>query len=183
MNAVERALRDFLQSRPDNIAIALVGGLAVSARTEPRFTRDLDFAVAVSSDDDAAQYVFQLRGLGYEIVWFRMFALASSAPVGGTLTPLMNEYFASAADVHRILGILEEADDRHPSADGKEKTVAGSTARLARMAADGVETSAIDAGKQGVRENHPRAGNGGVRARWPTSGARPLVPEERSGSK
>jgi probable H4MPT-linked C1 transfer pathway protein len=62
-----------------------------------------------------------------------LFGVASSAPVRGKLTPLMNEYFASIADVHRILGVLDEADDRHPSADGKEKTVAGSIARLARM--------------------------------------------------
>ena len=38
----------------------------------------------------------------------------------------MNEYFASMADVHRILGVLDETDDRHPAADGKAKTVAGS---------------------------------------------------------
>lgn len=62
-----------------------------------------------------------------------LFGVASSAPVRGRLTPLMNEYFASIADVHRILGVLEEADDKHPSADGKEKTEAGSVARLARM--------------------------------------------------
>lgn len=62
-----------------------------------------------------------------------LFGVASQAPVRGRLTPLMNEYFASIADVHRILGVLDEADDKHASADGKEKTVAGSTARLARM--------------------------------------------------
>ena len=62
-----------------------------------------------------------------------LFGVASSAPVGGRLTPLMNEYFASIADVHRIMGVLDEKDDKHPSADGKEKTAAGSTARLARM--------------------------------------------------
>lgn len=62
-----------------------------------------------------------------------LFGVASSAPVRGRLTPLMNEYFASMADAHRILGVLDEADDRHPSADGKAKTVAGSIARLARM--------------------------------------------------
>jgi len=62
-----------------------------------------------------------------------LFGVASSAPVRGGLTPLMNEYFASIADVHRILGVLDEADDKHPSADGKEKTVASSMARLARM--------------------------------------------------
>ncbi|MEO3998323.1 hydantoinase/oxoprolinase family protein [Mesorhizobium sp. CAU 1732] len=62
-----------------------------------------------------------------------LFGVASSAPVRGKLTPLMNEYFASIADAHRILGVLDEADDRHPSADGREKTVTGSIARLARM--------------------------------------------------
>jgi probable H4MPT-linked C1 transfer pathway protein len=62
-----------------------------------------------------------------------LFGVASSAPIRGRLTPLMNEYFASIADAHRILGVLDEADDSHPSADGKEKTVAGSIARLARM--------------------------------------------------
>lgn len=62
-----------------------------------------------------------------------LFAIAARAPVRGAFTPLMNEYFASMADVHRLLGELDEADDKHPSADGKEKTSAGSTARLARM--------------------------------------------------
>jgi (4-(4-[2-(gamma-L-glutamylamino)ethyl]phenoxymethyl)furan-2-yl)methanamine synthase len=62
-----------------------------------------------------------------------LFVLASHAPVRGRFSPLMNEYFASMADVHRILGVLDEKDDKHPSADGKEKSIAGSTARLARM--------------------------------------------------
>jgi Nucleotidyl transferase AbiEii toxin, Type IV TA system len=31
---------------------ALVGGFAVSARAEPRFTRDIDVAVAVADDAD-----------------------------------------------------------------------------------------------------------------------------------
>jgi hypothetical protein len=68
VNAVERALRDFLAARPADVAVALVGGLAVSARAEPRFTRDLDFAIAAANDDEAAHYVFRLRQLGYEIV-------------------------------------------------------------------------------------------------------------------
>ena len=62
-----------------------------------------------------------------------LFGVASSAPVRGRLTPLMNEYFASMADAHRIMGVLDEADDRHASADGKEKTQQASMARLARM--------------------------------------------------
>jgi probable H4MPT-linked C1 transfer pathway protein len=73
------------------------------------------------------------------------FAVAGIAPVGGGLTPLMNEYFASMADVHRILGVLDEGDDRHPAADGKEKTRAASVVRLARMVGR-------DAADLGVRE-------------------------------
>ncbi len=67
MNPVERALRDFLEAKPPDIAVALVGGVAVSARTEPRFTRDLDFAVTVTDDAAAEQYVFRMRQLGYEL--------------------------------------------------------------------------------------------------------------------
>jgi probable H4MPT-linked C1 transfer pathway protein len=62
-----------------------------------------------------------------------LFGVASSAPVRGRLTPVMNEYFASIADVHRILGVLDEADDKHATADGREKTVEGSVARMARL--------------------------------------------------
>ena len=60
-------------------------------------------------------------------------ALAARAPFRGVWTPLMNEYFASAADVHRILGDLPEGADKMPTADGREKTVDASRARLARM--------------------------------------------------
>jgi predicted nucleotidyltransferase len=45
----------------------LVGGLAVSARTEPRFTRDADIAVAVDSDAEAEALIHRLRVAGYEI--------------------------------------------------------------------------------------------------------------------
>lgn len=46
-------------------AWALVGGLAVSARSEPRTTRDIDVAIAVAGDREAAKVVFALRGRGY----------------------------------------------------------------------------------------------------------------------
>ena len=35
-------------------------------------------------------------------------AVAPSVPFRGAWTPVMNEYFASMADVHRILGVLPE---------------------------------------------------------------------------
>ena len=45
----------------------------------------------------------------------------------------MNEYFASSADVHRILGNLPDGADKMSTADGRVKTVEASRARLARM--------------------------------------------------
>jgi hypothetical protein len=49
-------------------AFAVVGGLAVSARTEPRFTRDVDVAVAVRDDDDAEALVRDLGAAGYRTI-------------------------------------------------------------------------------------------------------------------
>jgi predicted nucleotidyltransferase len=48
-------------------AWALVGGLAVSVRTEPRFTRDLDLAVAVSNDREAEALVHGLHSEGFQM--------------------------------------------------------------------------------------------------------------------
>jgi hypothetical protein len=44
---------------------ALVGGMAVAAHGIPRFTRDIDFAVAVAGDSEAENVVFRLRAYGY----------------------------------------------------------------------------------------------------------------------
>jgi probable H4MPT-linked C1 transfer pathway protein len=60
-------------------------------------------------------------------------ALAPAVPMNGTWTPLACEYFASTADVYRVLGELEEEADQMPTADGRDKTRAASCARLARM--------------------------------------------------
>jgi len=46
---------------------AVVGGLAVSARTEPRFTRDVDLIIAVSDDQGAEQAVHSLQQRGYQV--------------------------------------------------------------------------------------------------------------------
>ncbi len=47
---------------------ALVGGLAVGARTEPRFTRDVDLAVAVPDDRTAEALLRDLMRRGYSVV-------------------------------------------------------------------------------------------------------------------
>jgi len=42
-------------------AYALVGGLAVSARTEPRFTKDLDLAIAATEDREPETFIATFR--------------------------------------------------------------------------------------------------------------------------
>jgi (4-(4-[2-(gamma-L-glutamylamino)ethyl]phenoxymethyl)furan-2-yl)methanamine synthase len=54
-------------------------------------------------------------------------------PFAGGWTRLMNECFATMADVHRILGQLPEEADMMETADGREKTAEASRARIARM--------------------------------------------------
>jgi hypothetical protein len=46
---------------------ALVGGFAVSARVEPRFTRDVDVAVMVDGDESAERLVRSLIADGYTV--------------------------------------------------------------------------------------------------------------------
>ena len=69
MTEAEKALRSAaVDLSRAGARFALVGGLAVSARTEPRFTRDVDLAVAVESDDDAEEIVRALQGSGYAML-------------------------------------------------------------------------------------------------------------------
>jgi predicted nucleotidyltransferase len=66
-------LEEALRALPDQLdrfdaKWALVGGFAVSARSEPRFTRDIDIAIAVESDEQAEALVRSLLGEGYHIL-------------------------------------------------------------------------------------------------------------------
>lgn len=70
-------------------------------------------------------------------------ALAARVPLRGRWQTLCAEFFASAADVYRLLGVLPADADQHDTADGRGKSVAESTARLARML--GCDASAASA--------------------------------------
>lgn len=63
--ALRRAVADL-----DGLKVrwALIGGLATSVRSVPRFTKDLDFVVAVANDSEAEDVVHRLRGRGYQPV-------------------------------------------------------------------------------------------------------------------
>lgn len=80
---------------------ALIGGFAVSARAEPRFTRDVDVCVVVDSDQAAERLALTLTGWGYSILAAidheyrdRLAAIRLDSPlVGGVIADLL---FASS---------------------------------------------------------------------------------------
>jgi predicted nucleotidyltransferase len=53
--------------RRENVKGCIVGGLAVSARCDPRFTRDVDIAVVVNTDEHAEALMHTLVGHGLRI--------------------------------------------------------------------------------------------------------------------
>lgn len=60
-------------------------------------------------------------------------ALARRMPFGNRTFNVMNEFFATTADVFRLTGELAAEHDQQPAADGGDKTSAASCIRLARM--------------------------------------------------
>jgi probable H4MPT-linked C1 transfer pathway protein len=91
-----------------------------------------DGAVLTTSRSDAArlasgELVYQgvvrtpLCALGPRIAW------------RGAELNVMNEFFATTADVYRLTGELDPAHDQHPSADGAAKDLDATRRRLARM--------------------------------------------------
>jgi hypothetical protein len=51
-----------------NVDACLIGGLAVSARCDPRFTRDIDLAVVIADDRRSEQVVQALGSDGYSVM-------------------------------------------------------------------------------------------------------------------
>ncbi len=72
-------------------------------------------------------------------------ALAQRITLAGTQTNVMNEFFATTADVYRLTGELDAAHDLHAAADGASKGVAATQQRLARMVGlDAADASAAN---------------------------------------
>jgi probable H4MPT-linked C1 transfer pathway protein len=60
-------------------------------------------------------------------------AIARRIAWRGVELNVMNEFFATSADVYRLTGELDPLHDQHPSADGAAKDTAATRQRLARM--------------------------------------------------
>lgn len=90
-------------------AWAVVGGLAVSIHTEPRFTRDADFAVAVRSDAEAEAIVQELTRRSWTALNLveqdaagRLATVRLAPP--GSLTAVVDLIFASCGIEPEIVG-------------------------------------------------------------------------------
>jgi len=118
MNPIEAALRRLVV---DMAAIgrrwAVVGGLAVSARAEPRTTRDVDVVVAVGTDVEAEETVHALHRCGYR-VWsvveqeaaVRLATARLSAPPGAGDGIIVDLLFASSGIEPEIVSAAEEIE-------------------------------------------------------------------------
>jgi predicted nucleotidyltransferase len=97
-----------------SIPHAVIGGLAVSARVEPRMTRDVDVAVAVTSDAEAEEVIYALQNRGYvveavveQVATGRM-ATARLRPVGaGTAGVVLDLLFASSGIEPELVAAAE----------------------------------------------------------------------------
>lgn len=114
MTPLEAALRRIdAELRRARAPFALVGGLAVSARSEPRFTRDADLAVALKSDAEAEALVRNLRGEGYAIeAVVEQEALGRLATVrlrssGDSRAPIIDLMFASSGIESEVVADAE----------------------------------------------------------------------------
>jgi len=118
MSRVELALRhivDELARGPH--AFALVGGFAVSARTEPRFTRDVDLVVDVPDDAAASGLVRELAVHGYAMVTAveqlaaeRLATARLTSPVGDGGDLIVDLLFASSGAESEIAARAEDLE-------------------------------------------------------------------------
>jgi hypothetical protein len=94
--------------------IALVGGLAVSTRSIPRFTADVDLAVAVLSDTHAERIVYDLRPFDYQVLKTieheATGRLAAVRLVRGGAEPIVDLLFSTCGIEGEIVAAAEEVE-------------------------------------------------------------------------
>lgn len=118
VSSLESALRrlcvDLLAAK---VRFALIGGLAVSVRTEPRFTRDADVTVALRDDEEAEALVYRLQQHGYTVVATveqeavdRLATVRLQPPEGGNTGILLDLLFASSGIESEIVDDAEDLE-------------------------------------------------------------------------
>ncbi len=115
---LEEVARGAQQALQDlDVGHALIGGLAVSARAEPRFTRDVDLAVAVASDREAEAVIHKLTGRGYRILTVleqeetgRLATVRFQPPESGEQETILDLLFASSGIEREIVETATEIE-------------------------------------------------------------------------
>ena len=118
----------------------------MSVRTEPRFTRDADFAVAVASDTEAEALIRRLRAGGYEVT-----ALVEQEAVGRLATvrlavpgdaegPVIDLLFASSG-IEREVVAGSRTNRAYPRRDGES-----GSHRASGCAEDSLATTSVARG-------------------------------------
>lgn len=94
---------------------ALVGGLAVSVRSEARFTRDIDLAVSIADDDAAEQVIRSLVAVGYCVLAAveqetvgRLATVRLGPPQAANDDPVLDLLFASSGIEPEIVASAEQ---------------------------------------------------------------------------
>lgn len=112
--ALKRAAADLDQL---DATWALIGGFAVSARAEPRFTRDVDIAVAVSDDAEAEELVRGLLADGYRLIASlehdetgRLATVRLASPVATDADVIVDLLFASSGIEQEVASGAEVVD-------------------------------------------------------------------------
>jgi predicted nucleotidyltransferase len=122
MQSVDAVLR---QAAADLDAIAarwaVIGGLAVAFRAEPRFTKDVDLAVAVADDAEAEGIVNRLQVRGYALASLveqdyvnRLATARLVRPEAGTSSAFIDLLFANSGiedEIVRRADLLEVLPD------------------------------------------------------------------------
>lgn len=73
-----------------------------------------------------------------------LMAIGETILFRGQRVPLMAEFFATMADVYRVLNELPSEADQHPTADGAEKSAIASARRMVRMIGRDLECAATE---------------------------------------
>ena len=111
---IRRALSDLSKARARG---AVIGGLAVSARIEFRFTKDVDFALAVADDRDAERIVTSFLQSRYQLLSMLdqtatgRFATARLIPPGETESgAVVDLLFASCGIEPEVVAAAESVE-------------------------------------------------------------------------
>ena len=96
---------------------ALIGGIAVGARGQERFTKDVDLAVAVANEAEAERVVFALQQAGYKILMLleheqtgRLATVRLTPPGESEHGVVVDLLFASSGIEREVVAAAEELE-------------------------------------------------------------------------